>query len=451
MPPIALASMVSPDLSTPDAVRNTIQKTIAMNRRGSNAYKQKKGSDIDTMRAKKLQGLCLVCCIAVLLIPHQTVLCFSRELQGETPERVGISSEKLEDAYKVVEEAVKNREIPGAVALVAREGKIVGLREYGYAMVTPEVWPMREDTIFDLASLTKPIATATSIMILLEKGEIRLDDRVTLFIPEFGKRGKEDVTLRHLLTHTSGLPSGKSLFEEYSTYKDIVLEVCNIPLENAPGTKYVYSDLGYIILGEIVRRVGGKSLDKFAMENIFQPLGMEDTMFNPPEKLRPECAATEYCKWRKRIVVGEVHDENAYAMGGVSGHAGLFSTAKDLAIFGQMMLNRGEYNGARVLNPSTVESMTKNQISDIGGDEGLGWFTKSKEFSSGGDLISENSYGHTGFTGTSIWIDPDEELIIILLTNRVHPTRENKEHIRLRPLFANAVVGAIMGSSEKDN
>jgi len=214
LPPIALASMVSPDLSTPDAVRNTIQKTIAMNRRGSNAYKQKKGSDIDTMRAKKLQGLCLVCCIAVLLIPHQTVLCFSRELQGETPERVGISSEKLEDAYKVVEEAVKNREIPGAVALVAREGKIVGLREYGYAMVTPEVWPMREDTIFDLASLTKPIATATSIMILLEKGEIRLDDRVTLFIPEFGKRGKEDVTLRHLLTHTSGLPSGKPLFEE---------------------------------------------------------------------------------------------------------------------------------------------------------------------------------------------------------------------------------------------
>ena len=383
----------------------------------------------------------------IFLIICSAILLGQFSMQKANPEKVGMSSERLGYAYKVIDGAIGDGSFPGAVVLIGRNGKVVGHRAFGDAMITPEVKPMKLDTIFDLASLTKPIVTATSIMILLERGKLRLDDRVSIFIPEFGKNGKVNVTIRELLTHTSGLPACMPLYEEYSSYSSIIYAICGAGLESVPGTKYVYSDLGYIILGEIVRRVGGMPLDKFASKNIFEPLGMKDTIFNPPAELRHRCAATEYCKWRRRVLVGEVHDENAFAMGGVSGHAGLFSTARDISIFGQMLLNGGEYNGARILSPLTVKIMTKNQLKDIGGDESLGWFTKSEEYSSGGDIISTNSYGHTGFTGTSIWIDPDEELIIILLTNRVHPSRENREHIRIRALFANAVAGAIIDDS----
>ena len=374
---------------------------------------------------------------------------------GETrPERVGISSGRLENAFGVVELAVLEGDVPGAVALVSRSGRVVGIRSYGKAMLTPESRPMKDGTIFDLASLTKPIAAATSIMILVEAGSLRLDDKVSLFIPEFtGKAGantdsvlldrkRGEITIRQLLTHTSGLPAWRLFYTECSSYDEVIGAICSTDLENEPGTMYLYSDLGYMLLGEIVKRVSSRPLDVFAEEEIFGPLGMENTMFNPPGELWDECAATEFCSWRGRVLVGEVHDENAYVMGGVSGHAGLFSTAEDLAIFAHMMLNRGEYGGKRILSPLSIDLMVKDQIGNLG-DEGLGWFTKSREFSSGGDLISESSYGHTGFTGTSIWMDPEEELVMILLTNRVHPTRENSAHIRLRPLFANSVAGAI--------
>jgi Beta-lactamase class C and other penicillin binding proteins len=369
----------------------------------------------------------------------------TKTLEYAAPESVGMSSERLEMAFKVIKDAIANGAFPGAVALVVRNGTIVGHRAFGHSMLTPQARMMQIDTIFDLASQTKPLVTATSIMILLERGKLRLDDKVTVFIPEFSKNGKEGITVRKLLTHTSGLPAWIPFYKECRSHECVIAAICDIDLEHEPGTKYVYSDLGYITLGEIVRRVSGKELSTFAEENIFKPLGMLNTTFNPSKELKERCAATEQCEWRGRVLVGEVHDENAFAMGGVSGHAGLFSTAYDLAIFAQMMLNGGEYNGIRIMSPLTVKAMTRNQIPELG-EESLGWFTKSKEYSSGGDLISTDSYGHTGFTGTSMWIDPDEDLTIILLTNRVHPSRNNRGHIRVRPLFANAVAASIVES-----
>ena len=350
------------------------------------------------------------------------------------------SHDSAERALDVVREAVDEGAFPGAVALIGRGDRILAQGAFGYAMIVPEEREMREDTMFDLASLTKPIATATSIMILVDRGMIRLDDKVTLFIPDFGKNGKENITVRQLLTHTSGLPASESFYRSCSTYNEVIDAVCNVSLEYGTGEGYIYSDLGYMTLGEIVHRISGKTLDVFAKENIFEPLGMKNTMFNPEKKDR--CAATELCPWRERVMVGEVHDENAYAMGGVSGHAGLFSTARDLCVFAQMMLNNGQYRGKRILSSSAVREMTRDQTGGKG-DYGFGWMTKSEAFSSAGDLLSKRSYGHTGFTGTSIWIDPESELVVILLTNRVHPTRENNAHIRVRALFANAAAGAL--------
>ena len=359
----------------------------------------------------------------------------TQTIEEGDPEKVGMSAERLEMAFKVVEDAVANGAFPGAVALVVRNGTIVGHRAFGHSMLTPQTRMMQTDTIFDVASMTKPIVTATSIMILLERGKLRLDDKVTVFIPEFGTNGKEGITVRKLLTHTSGLPPWIPFYKECSSHECVITAICDIDLEYEPGTKYAYSDLGYITLGEIVRRVSGEELSTFAEENIFKPLGMLNTTFNPSKEMRERCAATEQCEWRGRVLVGEVHDENSFAMGGVSGHAGLFSTAYDMAIFAQMMLNGGEYNNIRILSPLTVKAMTKNQIPELG-EESLGLFTKSKEYSSGGDLISMDSYGHAGFAGISMQIDPDKGLTLILLTNRVHPSRTNRGHARVWPLFA---------------
>jgi CubicO group peptidase (beta-lactamase class C family) len=345
-----------------------------------------------------------------------------------------------ERAMEVVERAVEEGAFPGAVALIGKGNRVAAQEAYGHAMLVPEVREMREDTLFDLASLTKPIATATSVMILIDRGIMRLDDPAVLFIPEFGRNGKESITIRELLTHTSGLPASEPFYLSCSSYDEVISAVCNVSLEYSPGEEYLYSDLGYMILGEIVRMVSGERLDVFARENIFGPLGMRNTTFNPQSKER--CAATELCPWRGGVIVGEVHDENAYAMGGASGHAGLFSTASDLFTFAQMMLNGGQYRGKRILSTGAVRAMTREQTHGKG-DYGFGWMMKSDTYSSGGDLLSESSYGHTGFTGTSIWIDPEAELVVILLTNRVHPTRDNNAHIRVRALFANAAVASL--------
>jgi len=365
-----------------------------------------------------------------------------KRLRITHPEKVDMNPAKLGQAFEIVEEGVKKKVYPGAVALVARHGVIVGEKYYGKAVLFPKERDMQVDTIFDLASLTKPIVTASSTMVLIEQGKLRLDDKVVDFVPEFKR---EAVTIRYLLTHTSGLPAWKDFYSESRSYQGIIREICQTELEYSPGTRVVYSCIDFILLGEITQRIARKSLALFSKENIFTALGMNNTFFNPLTELKGRIAATEYCLWRKRMLVGEVHDENAYALGGISGNAGLFSTAYDLAIFCQMLLNKGGYDKTQILGASTIEEMTRNQTEGLSEPWGLGWLLKSGKGSPAGDLLSTASYGHTGFTGTSLWIDPVRDLFIILLTNRVHPNRRCGEEIsRIRPLFNDAVVGSIM-------
>ncbi|HDI75436.1 MAG: hypothetical protein DRJ52_05645 [Thermoprotei archaeon] len=349
-----------------------------------------------------------------------------------------------DDSLEKLDEFIQKRVgdvYPGAVIAIGCSRGLGYCSAYGYSLIIGEKLPMKENTIFDLASLTKPVATATSIMILVEKGKIYLDEGVQDILPSFKGLAKEKVTLKHLLTHTSGLPAHIAFYRWCSSAEEVVNEICSkVSLVYEPGTRVVYSDLGYILLGYIIEKISGERLDLFAREKIFNPLGMKDTMFNPPEKLRSRIAATELCKWRKKLVWGEVHDENSYAMGGVAGHAGLFSTALDLAIFAQMMLNKGSIGSTRVLSRRSVEVMTTCHTEGLESRRGLGWQLKHRGAACG-DLFSEDSYGHTGFTGTSIWIDPQQDLFVTFLTNRVHPSRENTKIVKFRPKLHNFVVG----------
>ncbi len=363
-------------------------------------------------------------------------------LQPGDPEELGFSSEGLRRVDLLVEGLVSSGCFPGAVLLVARRGRVAHLRAYGYAQLHPERRPMSEDTLFDLASLTKVVATTPVVLRLVERGELSLDDPVSMYFPAFAGGAKGEVRVWHLLTHTSGLPAHLPLYSILSRGDEVYGFIARLDLEYAPGSRVVYSDLGFILLGGIVERVTGEPLDRVASELIFKPLGMRETLFNPPEELRERAAATEYCRWRGRVLRGEVHDENAWFMGGVAGHAGLFSTAADLAVYAQMWLNRGSYNGVRVLSPLTVELATRNHTRGLNECRGLGWALNCRPCSCG-DLMSPSAYGHTGFTGTSLWIDPAYDLFVVLLTNRVHPTRENQCLLRARRLIHNAVMASL--------
>ncbi|MCR4403075.1 MAG: beta-lactamase family protein [Firmicutes bacterium] len=345
----------------------------------------------------------------------------------------------------LLEESCASGEIPGAAWVFGRRDGVAGVGACGFAIVNPERRRMTVDTVFDLASVTKCVATATGAMILIERGRMRLDDGVKEFVPEFGAAGKESVTIRHLLTHTSGLPAWADLYLHASSPADMIARICRMPLEYEPGSRVVYSCLGFIVLGEVVSRVAGQSLDAFVRAEVFAPLGMSDTCFNPPEGMRTRIAATEHCKWRGRVLIGEVHDENAFAMGGVSGNAGLFSTVRDLAVFCRMFLGEGSLGGVRVLSPAAVRAMTRDYTGHrLGESRGLGWVVRGEgALSSAGDLMSARAYGHTGFTGTSVWIDPELDVFAVLLTNRVHFGRSCEAHIKLRPRFHNAVVGLL--------
>jgi CubicO group peptidase (beta-lactamase class C family) len=365
----------------------------------------------------------------------------SMKLEFGAPEDVGMDPSRLSFLKELTMRWMNKGAFPGAVYLIARKGVVVAYEALGHAVKTPFTREMRKDTIFDMASLTKVMATATSIMTLVERGYISLKERVIDYFPDAKWRHKQ-ITIWHLLTHTSGLPPFKPV---HKLGRDgIIKAILNSEQLVEPGKRVIYSDLGYILLAEIVKEVSKKPLDVYSSENIFIPLGMKDTMFNPPEHLKDRIAATEFCKWRERVLIGEVHDERAYALGGVAGHAGLFSTALDAAIFAQMFLNLGKYDHVRVLSPSTVKKMTKNHTKGMGARRGLGWLLNSRGVTSSGDLLSTKAYGHTGFTGTSLWIDPKLKLIVVLLTNRVHPTRENEMILRFRPLFHNVVAGSIL-------
>ena len=376
-------------------------------------------------------------------------------LPQAAPEVVGLSSSQLQYIGDIVTAAIGRAEVPGAVVLVARRGRIAYLKAFGNRATYPTVEPMTTDTIFDIASLTKVMATTPAIMLLVEKGLIRLDDKVKRYIPEFVGAGKDNITVRQLLIHFSGLRPDFDLSVQWDGYAATMERLWRETTTTEAGKEFAYSDLNFVTLGEIVRRVSGQSLDVFVSQNLFHPLGLNETAFNPPAAWRSRIAPTEtrartlqYLSGRanaeisREIIRGVVHDPTAWRMGGVAGHAGLFSSARDVAIYGQLLLNRGNYLGKRVFSPLTVEAMTTSQ-SPRGALtlRGLGWDIDSTFSAPRGDLLS-GGFGHTGFTGTSLWIHPPSETFIILLTNRVHPDGKG-EVTHLRGVIANLVAAAI--------
>lgn len=343
---------------------------------------------------------------------------------------------------RVIEEAIARDQIPGAVLLVGQDGQILHHKAYGSRALVPRREPMTLDTIFDCASLTKVVATTTSIMQLVEQGRVRLNDRVTEYLPEF-QGGDSPITVRSLLTHFSGLRPDVDLKPEWSGYETgIRLALVDQP-RHPPGARFVYSDINFVLLGEIVRRVTGKMLPDFARETIFQPLGMRDTTFQPPPAWKARIAPTEIVERGREPLRGVVHDPTTRFMGGVAGHAGLFSTADDLAKFARMMLNRGELNGVRVVQSRTVEAFTAPQTPPNQPVlRGFGWDIDSPFSGPRGELFPLGSFGHTGFTGTSMWIDPVTRTYVILMANSVHP-RVRRNITPLRGKVATAVAAAI--------
>jgi CubicO group peptidase (beta-lactamase class C family) len=365
-------------------------------------------------------------------------------LTRAAPEDAGMNSEKLKSAMRLLDKEVEEGNIPGATAVVARKGKIIAEHAVGWAEKTEEQRrPMDFSAIFDLASLTKVMATLPAILLLLERGLIRLKDPVSLYIPEFAAQGKEEITIRHLLTHTSGLVAHRAMYTNGWGKNEILKYIWEQPAEYPPGSQMVYSDLGFITLGIIVEAVTGLVLNEFVKNEIYHPLGMKSTYFLPPKELKGRMASTEFDESLGRYKLGEVHDDNAYALGGVSGHAGLFAPAADVAIYGQMWLNGGAYGQHRLFSPITVKAATTGYTPSIeGANRGLGWVLKDDAWDASGDLFSPSSYGHTGFTGTSITCDPENDLLVVLLTNRVHFGRE-RSIVRLRSVFHNAVVAGV--------
>jgi serine-type D-Ala-D-Ala carboxypeptidase len=362
---------------------------------------------------------------------------------------------------KAFEQAVQNGVFPGAVVLVGKEGSIVFEKAFGFRSLTPQKAAMELGTIFDLASLTKPMATTIAIMLLLKEKKLRLDDLVTRVIPMYGVLGKNLTTFRHLLNHSSGLPAWKPFFEEIikneksgrinfvasRAAKNFVYEQIHRdrPL-TPPGSQCLYSDLGFIILGEAIEVLTGNTLERFCQERIFKPLGLRATGFVDLTQLRTHrlqpveemIAPTEDCPWRKKILCGQVHDDNAYAMGGVAGHAGLFSCARDVHTF-LLRMGRCYYGSDDFLPQALVQEFFRKNESNAA-NFALGWDTPSSEHSASGHLFSSHSVGHLGFTGCSIWWDLEKNCHIILLSNRVHPTRKNDKIKDFRPLIHDEIM-----------
>jgi uncharacterized protein YbbC (DUF1343 family)/CubicO group peptidase (beta-lactamase class C family) len=373
-----------------------------------------------------------------------------RRLALAAPESVGMSGERLAKIDEAVLASIERAETPGAVVLIGRQGRIVYHKAFGDRAVVPRREPMTLDTIFDLASLTKVIATATSIMMLVERGKVSLADPVSLYVPEFGKNGKERITVEQLMTHRAGLPPDNEIADYVGVTIDPLKMIYELQPSYEPGSRFVYSDVGYIVAAEIIRRASGKGVDEFARENIFAPLGMKDTRFRSISNLKAELSNDAQSQERiaptesreGRMMRGEVHDPRSYEMGGVAGHAGLFSTAADVAIFCQMILNKGEYGGARILAPYTIERMISAHSLPTSQMRGIGWDVNTSFSSNRGDLFPVGTFGHTGFTGTSIWLDPASQTFVVLLANRVHPKGKG-DVTRLRSFVASIVAGAI--------
>ncbi len=340
------------------------------------------------------------------------------------PEAVEMSALRLDAITRVVRRGISEGGFPGAAVVVGRRGSAVFSQGFGRIAWAPDAASVSPDrTVYDLASLTKVIGTTTAIMLLYDEGKIKLEDQVHTFFPEFSGGEKDLVTIRDLLTHRGGLPAGRDLWRLAWSPADAQRLVLETPLEYSPGTRYIYSDLGADILGFIAEKVSGKKLDDLLQDRVFTPLGMTETWYRVPASVRERTAPTATMSVRGYSLQGDVHDENAHALGGVAGHAGLFSTAGDLSVFATMMLNKGTYNGTRIISDSTIERFTARTA----GSRALGWDTCAEHNGVGcGRYMSARAYGHTGFTGTSIWIDPERDMFVVLLTNRVFESRARR-------------------------
>jgi CubicO group peptidase (beta-lactamase class C family) len=361
-------------------------------------------------------------------------------LPSKAPKAVGMSAARLQAIDRIVARGIKEGGYPGASVVVGRKGAAVwekGFGTLGWAKTSGQV--DAGETIYDLASLTKVVGTTTALMILFDEGRIELDAPASKYLPAFSGGWKDSVTIRHLLTHRSGLPAGRDLWRVARNPQEARLMVIDAPLTCKPGTCYIYSDLGADILGMVVETVSGKGLDEFLGERVFEPLGMHHTYYRPDDSLRTRIAPTEVMPPRGYPLQGEVHDENAYALGGVAGHAGLFSTAKDLAVFAQMMLNGGVYDSVRIVSDSTVTLFTRRAA----GSRALGWDTADGD-GGAGRYLTERAYGHTGYTGTSLWIDPDREMFVILLTNRVHAAKARRPATVISDVRADLADAAVL-------
>jgi CubicO group peptidase (beta-lactamase class C family) len=379
----------------------------------------------------------------LLIITLLTFIAVIVVCNNSTEQKLALDSgDKFSQIDSLILQAIEDSSFPGAVVLVSKYGEVIYEKGFGYFTYdkfSPEV---SRNTIYDIASLTKVIATTTATMICIDRKLFKLDDPVYNFIPEFSENGKEAITIKNLLLHNSGLPAWKKFYDKNLDADSIIKNIYAIKPEYPAGTKTVYSDLGIIVLGKIIETVTKKKLDQFCNKEIFIPLKMNNTFFNPADSVKYKIPPTEFDKyWRNKLIQGEVHDETSSLLGGVAGHAGLFSTAEDLSNLIQMLLDEGKYNGKQLIKAETVKLFTKRNSSLS--TRALGWDTKSEIKSSAGSKFSKSSFGHTGFTGTSIWIDPERKLFIVFLTNRVYPSRENKKIINVRPKLHDAVIDAI--------
>jgi len=358
--------------------------------------------------------------------------------------------DQLHPVFGLLDGFVMAGAFPGGVLAVGYHDQLA-VYPFGAQTLDAKAPKVTENTIYDMASLTKVIVTTTSAMMLAQQKRLDLDAPVQRYLPEFSAAAKADpnpswrarVTVRMLMLHDSGLPAHRDYYKEAKGHDAVLEKILAEPLVHEPGTQVEYSDLGFILLGEIIERLTGETLEQFAKGHIFAPLGMSDTMYNPPASMRARIAPTELdTDFRKRLLRGEVHDENAFALGGVSGNAGLFGTAGDLAAFAQMLLNGGIYAHHRLLARTTIQEFTARQLV---GDSArtLGWDVPTPPNSAAGHYLSASTYGHTGFTGTSLWIDPERGLFVVLLTNRVNPTRANEQIRQVRPAIHDAILQAL--------
>lgn len=381
-------------------------------------------------------------------------------LTAANPASVGMAADLGARLDSIVAVGIAEGAAPGVALAVGRWGRLVHLRGYGRIDVAPNAPAVTDSTMFDMASLTKVVATTTAAMILEDEGKLTLDAPIHTYLPELTDSAKARITVRMILTHSAGFEAFAPLWREHRGRADYLAQINARPLAYVPGDSTIYSDWDFVLMGLIIEHITGVPLDQFVSSRVWQPLNMHDTGFNPlasgampadsdctaafraDNPLLARIAMTEIdTAYRHTHIHGIVHDENACALGGVAGHAGLFSSARDVAVFSQMLLNGGQYGGVRLIQPTTVARWTARQSSKS--SRALGWDTPSDQ-SSAGRYFSPRSFGHTGFTGTSIWIDPERGVFVVLLTNRVDPTRANTRDGALRRDIADAVQAAIL-------